>query len=104
MQSIRRLRQEWPPSNAPQSRYERTPLVAESAETIVQAQDDAYNLHDIDAFAATYTEDAYYTRFDTGEVFITGREDIRKSFGGLFAANPNIHVEITNRITLGRFV
>jgi hypothetical protein len=76
----------------------------ESAEAVVQAQVDAYNLHDIEAFTAAYTEDATYTRLGTGEVIITGRNDIRKSFGGLFDANPNVHVNITNRITLGQYV
>ena len=78
--------------------------MAEPAESIVQAQVDAYNRHDIEAFTATYSEDATYTRLDSGEVVIAGRLDVRKAFGDLFVANPSVHVEITNRITLGRYV
>ena len=78
--------------------------MSESAESVVQAQVDAYNLHDIDAFAAAYTADAFYTRLATGEIAISGRGDIRKSFGELFAANPRVHVDITSRMTLGRYV
>lgn len=78
--------------------------MVESAESVVQAQVDAYNRHDIEAFTATYSEDATYMRLDSGEVVIAGRADVRKAFGDLFVANPNVHVEVTNRITLGRFV
>jgi hypothetical protein len=78
--------------------------MVESAESVVQAQVDAYNLHDIEAFTATYAEDSYYTRLDSGEVVIAGRADVRKAFGDLFVANPNVHVEVTNRIALGRYV
>jgi hypothetical protein len=78
--------------------------MAESAESVVQTQVDAYNLHDIEVFTAAYAEDAYYTRLDSGEVVIAGRADVRKSFGDLFIANPNVHVEVTNRIALGRYV
>ncbi|MBI1801433.1 MAG: hypothetical protein HYR71_07375, partial [Chloroflexi bacterium] len=40
----------------------------------------------------------------SGEVVMAGRADIRQAFGDLFAAHPRVHVDITNRMVLGRLV
>ncbi len=78
--------------------------MAEPSELIVQRQVDAYNAHDIDGFVATYQRDAVYIRLLDGEIVYAGIDAIRRAFGELFVNNPRLHVDITNRMVLGRVV
>lgn len=73
-------------------------------EQVVQRQLDAYNAHDIETFAAYHSPTVVYTRYTTGETTINGREDVVSAFGPMFAENPALHCEITQRMALGRFV
>jgi uncharacterized protein (TIGR02246 family) len=70
------------------------------AEQAVQAQLDAYNAHDAEAFAATYAEDARIYVFPDRE-WIAGREKILEVYRQLFASTPAIHAEIAQRIVQG---
>jgi hypothetical protein len=72
--------------------------------SVVQRQVDAYNVHDLDAFAATYSDEAAYLRFPSGEITMAGLSAIREAFGELFSNHPRVHVAIQERMTLGRFV
>src|SRR5438128_1258711 len=82
----------------------RVTRMSESSQVLVQRQLDAYNAHDLDAFLSSYTGDAVYSRHPTGEVVMSGSDDIRKAFGDVFTQNPHAHVSIVNRMQIGNFV
>ena len=73
-------------------------------EAIVQRQVDAYNAHDLDSFVNFYSSDAAYVGHADNSVLFEGHEAIREAYGELFQNHPAVHVEIANRIALGRFV
>ena len=66
----------------------------------VQAQVDAYNARDIDAFAAAYDEGVVITDA-TGRAIMSGLETIRDEYGALFEASPDLRAEILGRISSG---
>jgi uncharacterized protein (TIGR02246 family) len=74
-----------------------------AARDVVDQQVAAYNLRDVDAFAACYAPDAKVVRPD-GSLLATGREEIRALYGELFEQSPNLHAEIKNRIEVGPIV
>jgi hypothetical protein len=73
-------------------------------EALVQRQVDAYNAHDLDLFVHFYGPDAAYVRHGDNSILFQGRDAIREAYGTLFQNHPAVHVDITNRIALGRFV
>ena len=76
----------------------------DTPEAIVQRQVDAYNVHDLDSFVDFYSSDAAYVRHADHNVLFQGHGAIREAYGALFENHPAVHVEIANRIALGRFV
>ena len=70
---------------------------------VVQRQLDAYNAADAEAFAATYAVDAV-VHDGTGAVRRRGRDRIAADYGRLFADNPELRAEVSERICLGRWV
>jgi hypothetical protein len=66
----------------------------------VQAQLDAYNARDIDAFVASYTEDVLITDAD-GQPLMGGHESMREQYGALFDASPDLRAEILGRVQAG---
>lgn len=73
------------------------------AERVVQAQLEAYNRRDIDAFAATYAPDVVlYTYPD--RVMSRGVDALRREYGEFFRQAPALNARIENRIVQGRFV
>lgn len=74
-----------------------------NAEQVVQAQLDAYNRRDIDAFMATYAPDLkLYAHPD--RLTASGQEQVREQYARLFANTPGLHAEVANRIVQGSFV
>lgn len=74
-----------------------------SPEQVVQAQLDAYNSHDIDAFMATYAPDLkLYAHPD--RLTASGQEQVREQYGRLFANTPNLNARVATRIVQGSFV
>ena len=74
-----------------------------SPEALVQKQLDAYNAHDIDAFAATYAENVELFRLPVAEPSSTGREALISGYGRLFKdVKPNCRA--LSRIVEGNFV
>ena len=71
---------------------------------MAQAQLDAYNARDVDAFVACYAPDVVVSRLPSGKVLAEGRDALRATYGKLFADAPNLHCELTNRIVHGRCV
>ncbi len=81
-----------------------TPLLigAPTAEAVVQAQLEAYNARDMDAFLVTYSEDvALYELPD--KLLARGREQMRKDYTRVFA-DERLHATIVKRIVVGNTV
>ena len=74
-----------------------------SIESITQAQLDAYNVQDLDAYCAFFTDDVVIADVG-GQVTSTGVQALRDRYAGAFAKFPNNKVELLNRIVLGNAV
>ena len=66
----------------------------------VQAQVDAYNARDIDAFTAAYHADVVITDA-SGRAIMSGQDTIREEYGALFEASPDLRAEILGRVSGG---
>ena len=77
------------------------PPVATPA-AIVDAQLDAYRRRDLEGFLAFYADDAVLAKHPD-QVTQTGKAQLRARYERGFR-NPNVRVEILERITYGRFV
>jgi len=73
-------------------------------EQAAQAQLDAYNARDIEAFLLPYHEDVELARFPSGEVFARGHEQMREIYGAMFAETPDLHCRLVQRMCHGNFV
>lgn len=71
-------------------------------EAIVQAQLDAYNAHDIDAFLATYADDAQIFEHPA-KLLASGLTQLRERYTARFK-EPNLHAIIPKRIVMGNVV
>jgi hypothetical protein len=80
-------------------------LFAQDPVEVVQAQLDAYNSQDIEAFAAVFAVDAklYMNLGDTVPT-ISGRQEIKRRYGEMFKANPENKSTLIGRMTQGNFV
>lgn len=78
-------------------------MPAVSPETLVRAQVDAYNSHDLDDFLSYYAEDAVIFGPD-GQMIDAGREAMRQTFSELFARMPNLRAELPAVIEVGEWV
>jgi hypothetical protein len=67
-------------------------------EAVVQSQLDAYNAHDLDAFAATYADTVQIFRHP-GQPMLQGRAALRALYGPLFQAGPK--ARLVHRQVLG---
>jgi len=79
-------------------------LVPPRPQTIVDAQVDAYNRRDLDAFAHCYADDAVGALHPGGEVRFSGQAALRERYQKLFAENPDLHCTLASRVVDGRFV
>jgi hypothetical protein len=77
------------------------PAVA-SPEAIVQAQLEAYNARDLDAFLATYAEDAELFEHPS-KLLASGMAQLRERYAARFT-DPMLHARILQRIVMGNFV
>ncbi|NKI32699.1 nuclear transport factor 2 family protein [Croceivirga thetidis] len=74
-----------------------------SPEGIVQKQLDAYNSRNINAFAATYSDDVKLYNFPN-ELISEGIDSLRESYKGFFKSTPDLNCKITKRIVTGNKV
>ncbi len=89
---------------APQPAVQRSAAVVVSpAEQVVQAQLEAYNRRDIEAFVAAYSPEIRIYQFPD-RLQGSGLEDLRQNYSQLFAHAPELHAAVTNRIVQGNFV
>jgi hypothetical protein len=70
---------------------------------VVQAQVDAFNARDAEAFTAWYHVDARVVGAD-GDVMAEGTEAIHGLYARLFGQSPELHLDIANRIAVGEWV
>jgi hypothetical protein len=73
-----------------------------SPEAVVQAQLEAYNAHNLDAFAATYADDVELMELPN-DVFVRGIAQLRERYAKAFG-DPTLHAEIVNRMVVGNTV
>ena len=78
------------------------PAQAPSPEQVVQAQLDAYNARDIDAFLATYAVDAQLFEHPA-KLLARGQGELRERYAARFK-EPNLHAVIVKRIVMGSLV
>jgi hypothetical protein len=84
-------------------RGQATPAADDTPAAVVQRQVDAYNAHDIDAFASTYALDAQILNHPN-ELAEEGRDEIRVSYEEFFTQAPNARAEILSTMTVGNYV
>lgn len=80
------------------------PPAAVSPEMVVQKQVEAYNAHDLNAFAACYAQDIEFRTMAGAVNPEKGLAALKKGYGELFKNYPSLRVKILNRITQGAFV
>jgi hypothetical protein len=73
-----------------------------SPEEVVQAQLQAYNARDIDAFVSTYAEDVQLFEHPS-KLLVAGAAQLRARYVERFK-ETNLHAEITKRIVMGDLV
>ena len=69
----------------------------------VQAQLDAYNARDIDAFMACYADDVIIEDAD-GNIISQAQEPMRARYGAMFAQYPELHCTLVTRVRIGDHV
>jgi hypothetical protein len=78
-------------------------LAQDSPEQLAQAQLDAYNSRNIEAFLAPYAEDvAVYTFPQTLQY--RGKTAMSKVYAGMFSDLPDLHCTLVNRMVQGEVV
>ena len=77
-------------------------LIEGATANAAQAQLDAYNAHDIDAFLAVYADTVAAYNFP-GELLGRGKLGMHQAYAPMFERLPDLHAEVTERIVLGRY-
>jgi hypothetical protein len=72
-------------------------------EEVVQLQVDAFNAHDVEAFLATYAEDAIASGGDGMDAPVEGRDALRSHYARRLG-QPGLRATIEQRVRLGRWV
>lgn len=76
-------------------------VLPRTAADVVQAQVNAYNAHDLEAFLSTYADEAVVAKAGTGEVLTSGKPALRERYGTLFRRFPSNRARIAERRTEG---
>lgn len=72
-------------------------------EDVIERQVAAFNAHDLEAFLATYAEDAVVDGVEGADGPIRGREAMRRHYAKRLA-QPGLRAEIAQRVRMGRWV
>lgn len=75
-----------------------------SPSELAQAQLDAYNARDIDAFCAVYADDVVLYDLVSGEATCTGLDAMRERYGKMFEQHPHLHCALVHRMVCGTMV
>lgn len=77
--------------------------IEKEAEALAQAQLEAYNNRDIEAFLIPYSEDVKVYNFPN-ELSYEGKDKMRPGYTQFFQNAPNLHCELVSRMVLGNKV
>ncbi len=69
-----------------------------SIEAIVQKQLDSYNARDLQSYLDCFADAVQVFSFPSGEMTYAGKAKLREMYADIFAASPNLHCELLNRI------
>lgn len=73
--------------------------------SVVQAQLDAYNKQDVEAFVSVFAPDVkIFNQIGDTTASMTGREAVKKRYADLFAKYPKNYSTLAGRIVQGDFV
>ena len=75
-----------------------------SPEAVVLRQLEAYNAHDVEAFAAAYAEDVELYDFPAALREPKGREGLKTFYAQRFKDNPNLHANAKDQMLSGPYV
>lgn len=78
-------------------------LLPVTPELLVQQQLVAYNARDIDGFLLPYSDSVELYAYP-GKLMGKGKEEMRKSYAGMFQQVKQLHCELVNRMVLGNVV
>ncbi len=73
------------------------------SEQLAQAQLDAYNKRDIDAFLIPYSDSVEVYNFPN-KLQYKGKEIMRKNYSGMFEQQKDLHCTLKNRIAVGNTI
>lgn len=71
---------------------------------VVHVQEQAYNAHDVDAFAACYSDDATLDFLESGHAQVVGTSALKQTYAWLRTAPAGFHVKTLNKIVEGPIV
>lgn len=72
-------------------------------ESLAQAQLDAYNAGDLEAFLVPYSDTVKIYNFPK-VLNMKGKENMRMAYGNMFANMPDLHCTLVNRMVSGNTV
>ncbi|MBN8666367.1 MAG: nuclear transport factor 2 family protein [Chitinophagales bacterium] len=78
-------------------------LYAQDPVAPVQAQLDAYNKRDIEAFLKPYS-DSVAVYFFPNRLLYKGKETMRKEYADMFTNTPDLHCTLKSRMILGNTI
>ena len=81
-----------------------TAYAPNSPGAVVQAQLEAYNAGELDAFMATFHPEAELFSIGNATPRAQGRDAVRAIYADLFARSPDLHSELMHRAILGNRV
>jgi hypothetical protein len=77
---------------------------APDPEAVVQAQIEAFNAHDLEAFLAAFGEDLEVATLPGGAGGSSGKARLRELYAERFRKNPDLRAAVLHRMVSGTFV
>lgn len=79
-------------------------LLPVTPEILAQQQLNAYNAGNLEAFLIPFSDSVKIYDQTSGQLLLQGKEAMKKSYGQLFKAAPELHCEVVKRIVSGNTV
>ncbi len=80
------------------------PSKSPSPEQVVARQIEAYNAHDVEAFAATYGDDVELSELPSVRPAAKGKANLKADYVRIFKENPDLHASAKDQIVSGGWV
>jgi hypothetical protein len=71
---------------------------------VVQAQLDAYNAKDLNAFLEVFSDDAVAYNYGNPQPIADGKPNFKTLYGNLFRSSPQLYSEVISRQVIGNTV